>query len=225
MVHNQSAEVTNVPGTDIVELEGFSSKEATGKTSTEIVTTLITELESMSSIENLSSKSCPKDALSVVGTKQQVEINSADKWALVTTNNGGATRPVRAVEGCVSPNGFQLLQDMREEGEIDEEEEVEEVGSEVEEVVNLEVSATSVIGESCVAGNQEDRNKVTLLADSIEDDESNTGAVATKKQNSAARGRGRGSKRPIVNSRGLVQAVGQQQKVQNSAKKASSRRL
>ncbi|CAN7024486.1 unnamed protein product, partial [Brassica rapa subsp. trilocularis] len=35
--------------------------------------------------------------------------------------------------GCVSPNGFQLLQDMREEGEIDEEEEVEEVGSEVEE--------------------------------------------------------------------------------------------
>ncbi|WZZ21398.1 hypothetical protein YC2023_122785 [Brassica napus] len=152
----------------------------------------------MSSIENLSSKSCPKEALSVVGTKQQVETNSADKWALVTTNNGGATRPVRAVEGCVSPNGFQLLQDMREEGEIDEEEQVEEVGSEVEEeVVNLEVSATSVIGESRVAGNQEDRNKVTLLADSIEDDESNTGAVATKKQSSAARGRGRGAKRPI----------------------------
>ncbi|KAG2292820.1 hypothetical protein Bca52824_039489 [Brassica carinata] len=119
VVCNQPADVTNEPGTDIVELEGFSSKEATKKASTEIVATLITELESMSSKENLSNKSCPKEVLSLVGTKQQVEINSADKWALVTTNNGGAPPPVRAVEGCFSPNGFQLLQDMREEGEID----------------------------------------------------------------------------------------------------------
>lgn len=43
------ADIPNEPGTDIVELEGFSSKEATEKASTEIVTTLITELKSMPS--------------------------------------------------------------------------------------------------------------------------------------------------------------------------------
>lgn len=125
-----------------------------------------------------------------------MEIKSADKWALVTTKNGGAPLPVRGIEGCFSPNGFQLLQDMREEGEIDEAEEVEEDGSEVEEEeVNLEESVESAVGEDQVAGTQEAHNKVKMLADSIEDDERNAGAMATKKQSSSLWGRGRGSKR------------------------------
>ncbi|KAF2597665.1 hypothetical protein F2Q68_00008803 [Brassica cretica] len=156
---------------------------------------------------NLSNKTCPNDDLNLVGAEQQVEIKSADKWALVTTKNGGAPLPVRGIEGCFSPNGFQLLQDMREEGEIDEAEEVEEDGSEVEEEeVNLEESVESAVGEGQVAGTQEAHNKVKMLADSIEDDERNAGAMATKKQSSSLWGRGRGSKRPIVNSRGLAHA-------------------
>ncbi|KAF2563548.1 hypothetical protein F2Q70_00015882 [Brassica cretica] len=137
--------------------------------------------------------------LNLVRAGQQVEIKSADKWALVTTKNGGAPLPVRGIEGCFSPNGFQLLQDMREEGEIDEAEEVEEDGSEVEEEeVNLEESVESAVGEGQVAGTQEAHNKVKMLADSIEDDERNAGAMATKKQSSSLWGRGRGSKRPIA---------------------------
>ncbi|CDY09502.1 BnaC02g20440D [Brassica napus] len=148
------------------------------------------------STERVSYSTALTDDLNLVGAEQQVEIKSADKWALVTTKNGGAPLPVRGIEGCFSPNGFQLLQDMREEGEIDEAEEVEEDGSEVEEEeVNLEECVESAVGEGQVAGTQEAHNKVKMLADSIEDDERNAGAMATKKQSSSLWGRGRGSKR------------------------------
>ena len=48
--------------------------------------------------------------------------------------------------------------------------------------------------------------------------------VSIQRQRSSSRGRGRGSKKHIVNSRDLVQVITQQNKVNQTSKKASSRK-
>ena len=95
-------------------------------------------------------------------------------------------------------NGFQALQDIREEGKIDEEdvedgheEDVEE--SELEEGKSIQVSGK----------NEKGREELKRM-----------GSVSNQ------RGRGKSSKRSIANTRDLRQAV-----VANQNKKASSRRL
>lgn len=39
---------------------------------------------------------------------------------IVKASNGGIVFPIKEVESCNSPNSFQIIQDLREEGEIDE---------------------------------------------------------------------------------------------------------
>ncbi|WZZ50625.1 hypothetical protein YC2023_050732 [Brassica napus] len=53
------------------------------------------------------------------------EAPGSESWALVPIKNHGASSPKRAIQTvhCASPNGFQVLQNIREEGEIDEENE------------------------------------------------------------------------------------------------------
>lgn len=55
-------------------------------------------------------------------------------------------------------------------------------------------------------------------------DITDNGNMAMHTHNSSTRGRGRGSKRYMANSKGLVQAVVQQQKGQANTKKASSQK-
>lgn len=58
-----SEEVPTVVVNDTIELEGFSSKETTGKASKEIVTMLIAELESMFEKESLSGSRFPRQCV------------------------------------------------------------------------------------------------------------------------------------------------------------------
>ncbi|WZY88537.1 hypothetical protein YC2023_045272 [Brassica napus] len=87
---------------------------------------------------------------------------------------------------CISPNGFQALQDIREEGEIEHDEKTEEV--EVPDSASLIVESLPVV-------------VVT-----------NETSVTAQRHGGCQRNKGRGAKRGIVNSRDLVQAVTQQQK-------------
>ncbi|KAF3542157.1 hypothetical protein F2Q69_00021660 [Brassica cretica] len=102
---------------DIVELEGFSSKEENGKASKEIVTKLIEELESMTEKESLTGS---KPLILDVAAEKSTD---KEEWAYVGTSKGGQASPIKKAESCRSPNGFQVLQDLREEGEIDGEDE------------------------------------------------------------------------------------------------------
>lgn len=102
---------------DIVELEGFSSKEENGKASKEIVTKLIEELESMTEKESLTGI---KPLILDVAAEKSTD---KEEWAYVGTSKGGQASPIKMAESCRSPNGFQVLQDLREEGEIDGEDE------------------------------------------------------------------------------------------------------
>ncbi|KAG5400138.1 hypothetical protein IGI04_014745 [Brassica rapa subsp. trilocularis] len=92
---------------------------------------------------------------------------------------------------CISPNGFQALQDIREEGEIEDDEETEEV--EVPDSASLIVESLPVV-------------VVT-----------NETSVTAQRHGGSQRNKGRGAKRGIVNSRDLVQAVTQQQKANKTA--------
>lgn len=49
--------------------------------------------------------------------------SGADQWAIVPGQNKAQALALKGnnTNGCVSPNGFQVLQDIWEEGEIDEE--------------------------------------------------------------------------------------------------------
>ena len=209
--------------TDIVELEGFSSKDNVERSSSEIVTKVLTELESLSGRENLSSKAPPVEDVDQLSSEQQVEEIKEKEWALVTLKNGGMASPgkvVKAVEGYTSSNGFQILQDLREESEINEDDVDDEVDDEVEggvgAVVEAEDDGARGIGDQ-VAGN-------TTVTASLTEVVETKDLIIPPKHSSSTRGRDRGSKRPIVSSRGLVHAVVHQQKVQNSSKKASSRK-
>ncbi|KAF2562612.1 hypothetical protein F2Q70_00017312 [Brassica cretica] len=66
------------------------------------------------------------------------EARDPGKWALVTGKSGATLSPgkVKEVAICASPNGFQILRDIQEEGEIEEDvaeedEDEEEVGEEI----------------------------------------------------------------------------------------------
>lgn len=209
--------------TDIVELEGFSSKDNVESSSSEIVTKLLTELESISGRENLSSKTPPVEAVDLRNSEQQVEEIKEKEWALVTLKSGGMASPgkvVKAVQGCTSLNGFQILQDLREEGEINE----DDVDDEDDDESVDEVGAVVVVEEDGARGiGGQDAGNTTVTAAQTEVEEA-IGSKIPPKNSSSIRGRGRGSKRLIVSSRGLVHAVVHQQKVQNSSKKASSRK-
>lgn len=152
-----------------------------------------------------------------------MEVSTQEGCALVSSKNGDLVSPAKGSVGCTSPKGFQVLQDLREEGEfekgeIDEEDKAddEDTGRLIPEAVKGAVGNQDVVDSS--TANAQD----TLLEAHVVDDES-ADLMASQKQSSSLRGRGRGSKRRIVSSKGLVHAAVQNQKVQNS-KKASSRK-
>ncbi|KAF2608284.1 hypothetical protein F2Q68_00043302 [Brassica cretica] len=96
------------------------------------------DLEAMSGETSLAGDTVP------VGVAAQIKpletaLNRSE-WSLVSYQNSGlAISSPRAQEDsiCVSPNGFQALQDIREEGEF-----VEDKEDEVEETTEEHLSAT-----------------------------------------------------------------------------------
>ncbi|KAJ4875985.1 hypothetical protein Rs2_41003 [Raphanus sativus] len=137
-VEKSQADTGNVDvENDTVVLEGFASKDATERTSTEIVTKLLTELESISGKENLSGKSLPSEVKAQLRCEHVERPIVEDEWSLVTTKSGGIPSPGKdawITLDWTSPNGFQILQDVREEGEIPEDED-DVVSNSKEEVV------------------------------------------------------------------------------------------
>ncbi|KAF2545572.1 hypothetical protein F2Q70_00022559 [Brassica cretica] len=80
---------------------------------------LMEELESMSGAQNLSNISTIDNGREKPHSSHAEESGDG-KWALISHNCGLVVQKERCTDGCVSPNGFQVLQDIREEGEIDE---------------------------------------------------------------------------------------------------------
>ncbi|KAH0943298.1 hypothetical protein HID58_002935, partial [Brassica napus] len=192
-VRRSEADATTGCETDIVELEGFSSKDNVERSSSEIVTKLLTELESISGRENLSSKTPPVEAVDLRNSEQQVEEIKEKEWALVTLKSGGMASPgkvVKAVQGCTSLNGFQILQDLREEGEINE----DDVDDEDDDESVDEVGAVVVVEEDGARGiGGQDAGNTTVTAAQTEVEEA-IGSKIPPKNSSSIRGRGRGSK-------------------------------
>ncbi|KAG2275831.1 hypothetical protein Bca4012_044042 [Brassica carinata] len=187
-----------VAGNDYVVMEGFSTKDASEKSASEIVNKLMEELETMPGKASLSGGSNTASAVGLVESSHSV-VSKNESWALVPITNHGSSSPPRAIRtvGCSSPNGFQVLQDIREEGEIDEEDDDKKYADETGILTNS-------MGES-----------LALVETAVNSSVGEAAAGSTLKQGPIQRGKGKGSKRVIVNSRDLVQAVAQQQKVQH----------
>ena len=138
-----------------------------------------------------------KDNLSNVGISIPEKDNTSEQWATIPGQAVQAGPSIDVVTNdCLSPNGFHVLQDIREEDEIDEDEGKDE--GEVKQFTDE------------VVGNEADLTDKT--------------SVVNQRQCSSQRSHGRGTKKTIVNSRALVHAISQQQKGQNITKKASSRK-
>ncbi|KAH0858835.1 hypothetical protein HID58_087096, partial [Brassica napus] len=182
-------------GNDYVVMEGFSTKDASEKSASEIVNKLMEELETMPGKASLSGGSNTASAVGLVESSHSV-VSKNESWALVPITNHGSSSPPRAIRtvGCSSPNGFQVLQDIREEGEIDEEDDDKKYADETGILTNS-------MGES-----------LALVETAVNSSVGEAAAGSTLKQGPIQRGKGKGSKRVIVNSRDLVQAVAQQQK-------------
>ncbi|KAF3541385.1 hypothetical protein F2Q69_00021658 [Brassica cretica] len=140
------------------------------------------ELESMTEKESLTG-SKPLN-LSVVVEKS----TDKEEWAYVGTSKGRQTSPIKKAESCRSPNGFQVLQDLREEGEIDGEDE-DIVEENLENVVTKEDIA-KVVEVDDGGGADEDGLVVKDLqsADASADLTGDT-KVSIQRQRSSSRGR------------------------------------
>ncbi|KAH0867071.1 hypothetical protein HID58_074093 [Brassica napus] len=190
---NEANRVVN----DSVIMEGSSLNEQTGRASKEIVTNLIAELKSVSEKENLSGGRVSVSQDLTIDCEEKVDCTDQEKWALVT-GNSGMTSPAREVESCHSPNGFQILQDLQEEGEIadDDDSQSDTAEETVDEALEKNPKTDDVVGLT-----------VKTLPPT------NGGSKATtQRQNPVSRGRGRGSKRHKVKARDLVLVAAQQQK-------------
>ncbi|KAF2563526.1 hypothetical protein F2Q70_00016869 [Brassica cretica] len=111
-----------------------------------------------------------------------------EEWAYVGTSKGRQTSPIKKAESCRSPNGFQVLQDLREEGEIDGEDE-DIVEENLENVVTKEDIA-KVVEVDDGGGADEDGLVVKDLqsADASADLTGDT-KVSIQRQSSSSRGR------------------------------------
>lgn len=114
------------------------------------------------------------------------------------------------LEDSISPNGFQALQDLREEGEIESDDEAEETREEGNMETNLKELSTQ---------------EKSIAADDKRAEGGNEKLVGPHRPGSSHRSRGRGAKKVFVNTRSLVKAVSQQQKGSNQTRKTSSRKL
>ncbi|KAH0893910.1 hypothetical protein HID58_056339, partial [Brassica napus] len=108
----------------------------------------------------------------------------SNSWSLVPGQSSPPASPRKlqnTSNDCISPNGFQALQDICE-GEIEEDEEDEE--AEVADSASLNVGSLPVV----VVTNEKT-------------------SVTVQRQGGSQRNKGRGAKRGIANSRDLVQAL------------------
>ncbi|KAJ4889422.1 zf-CCHC_4 domain-containing protein [Raphanus sativus] len=174
------------------------------------------ELESVSGEKNLSRISPPVNMEEQERTVSQAD-SAGDKWDVVSGKNNGLEikQLDDNTDGCLSPNGFQVLQDLREEGEIEDDD-------------NDEVSAKEVDDDGSKLAQPVSSNLPPLAPSGAFASNAlavSTGTASPPRQGSSLRNKGRGSKKTIVNSRGLVQAVTHQQKGSNATKKASYRKL
>ncbi|KAF3518540.1 hypothetical protein DY000_02063577 [Brassica cretica] len=184
--------------------------EDTGKASKEIVTNLLAELKSLSEEGNLSGERVSVSPGVATDCEEKGDSTDQEKWALVT-GNGGKTSPAREVESCHSPNGFQLLRDLQEEGEISDDDSSR--SDTAEETLDVALEKNPQGGD------------VVGLTGQTRRPANGGSKTSTQKQNTVVRGRGRGSKRHTVKARDLVLVAAQQQKGQQPSKKVSSRKL
>lgn len=131
--------------TDKVVLEGFSTKAVSEKSGRDIFSKLMEDLES------LSMKTVGEGSNTLFGEetlqKSSHPENQSDKESLVPSLKCDhcSSKAGLGSSFCLSQNGFQVLQDIREEGEIEKDDRVEEVIYEDLEVVNKEVNVLEVV--------------------------------------------------------------------------------
>ncbi|KAH0903606.1 LOW QUALITY PROTEIN: hypothetical protein HID58_043109 [Brassica napus] len=170
--------------------------EDAARSSSAIVTKLLTELESLSGRENLSSKPPPPPVEDVDQLSSEQQEIKEKEWDLVTLKNGGMASPgkvVKAVEGYTSSNGFQILQDLREESEINEDDVDDEADDEVEGGVGAVVEAEDAGARGIVDQVVGNTTVTASLTEVVETKD----LIIPPKHSSSTRGRGRGSKRLI----------------------------
>lgn len=198
--HSQTEAVGETHPNDYVVLKGFSSRDLPEASGTVIITKLMAELESMSDKDNFLGRGVAADQsiddIDGVVVEDQRTLAVGQPSDITLLHDSG-----KQVD-CLSPNGFQILQDLREEGEIDSEDEVEEPSNDM---------------------GDDDQGSQGIPA-TIAADTAGCKTAPGPQRGSLIR-RGRGSKKIFANSRSLVQAASQQQKGSHHAKKASSRRL
>ncbi|KAH0872801.1 hypothetical protein HID58_070163, partial [Brassica napus] len=163
--------------------------EDTGKASKEIVTNLLAELKSLSEEGNLSGERVSVSPGVATDCEEKGDSTDQEKWALVT-GNGGKTSPAREVESCHSPNGFQLLRDLQEEGEISDDDSSQ--SDTAEETLDVALEKNPQGGD------------VVGLTGQTRRPANGGSKTSNQKQNTVVRGRGRGSKRHTVKARDLV---------------------
>ncbi|CAN6905795.1 unnamed protein product [Brassica oleracea] len=124
---NATAVTGEESGNDAVEVENFPTKEGMATASTEIVSKLMEELESISGKENLY-------GVSEVGTHAGTSQSKRDLsgQGLVMAEKSMVLTSFTGAGGCLSPNGFSILQDIREEREIDDDDAVQVVTDQLE---------------------------------------------------------------------------------------------
>lgn len=197
---------------DSVVLEGFSSKDICDASGAEIMSTLMTELELLSAKDNLSAVSPHK----VLGhdernVEETVEVVQGDLVAPLSVAMSQAREGTNQFQ-CVSPNGFHVLQDLREEGEIDSEDE-------------------EVLGRDVAVNGEESREEIEHVAHNTEEfpvsreEVPESVLITLQRHGSSQRNRGRSLKKVFANSRSMVQAATLHQKGPHQVKKASTRKL
>ncbi|KAG2252122.1 hypothetical protein Bca52824_082258 [Brassica carinata] len=159
---------------DSVVLEGFSSKDIPDASGAVIMSTLMTELELLSAKDNLSAVSPHK----VLGhdecnVEETVEVVQGDLVVPLSVAMSHAREGTNQFQ-CVSPNGFHVLQDLREEGEIDSEDE-------------------EVLGRDVAVNGEESKEEIEHVAHNTEEF-----PVSCEELN-----RGRGLKKVFANSRSM----------------------
>lgn len=142
--------------------------------------------------------------------------------SLDETINGEVARLESSTVGCVSPNGFQVLQDLREEGEIDSD--GNDGADEVHAGSDGEIKDDGVMETEIQAGYKPiAATEVIPVAETVA--KGGEGTNPTGRRGNTTRSRGVGSKIVFANSKSIVQASAQAQKGSHQTKKASTRKF
>ncbi|KAH0926855.1 hypothetical protein HID58_019111, partial [Brassica napus] len=114
------------------------------------------------------------------------------EWALAMGKASYLGTELNDLEDSISPNGFQALQDLREEGEIESDDEAEETREEGNMETNLKELSTQ---------------EKSIAADDKRAEGGNEKLVGPHRPGSSHRSRGRGAKKVFVNTRSLLKSL------------------